>query len=437
MKNPVSSTYYDVAVIGGGPAGMMAAGTAAARGLRVILIEKNETLGKKLLITGGGRCNVTNATFDIRTILTRYAEAEPFLYSTFSQHDVQATLDFFNSRNMPTTIEKERRVFPSSNQAQSVWDVLVHYMREGNVTVLSNSPVTDIVEHNGNITKVIVKASAKNGNISEVSANSFILATGGVSRPETGSTGDGFTWLKKLGHTIHAPIASLVPLITKEEWVHKLHGITLPDVALSLFQNNERQPLSGVSASKNKKSRGKLLFTHVGVSGPTILNMSSDAAELLGYEGDVELSIDLLPDHDTGTLNTALQELFKTHHTKKIKNSLGELIPNAIVEAVLDAAHIKHDTMTNSVTREERIQLVNTLKDLRTTITDLYEKKAVVSSGGLELSEVDFKTMQSRKYPNLYIVGDVLNINRPSGGYSLQICWTTGFVAGNSVGISK
>lgn len=431
--NDLSTTQFDVAIIGGGPAGMMAAGVAAARGLKTILIEKNDSLGKKLLITGGGRCNVTNATFDTRALLSRYGDAEQFLYSSFSQYDVQSTLDFFHKRNMPTKIEREQRVFPESNSAQSVWDTLVNYMKEGKVTILSNSPVTNIVEHNGNISYIEIKGSAKNSNISKISAKSFILATGGTSRPETGSTGDGFTFLKKLGHTIHEPIASLVPLIIKEEWVHKLHGITLPDVALSLFQNNERQSLSGVSVSKNKKVRGKILFTHFGVSGPTILNMSSDAAELLGYEGDVQLSIDLLPDHDTGTLNSALQELFKNHHTKKIKNSLGELIPNSLVETILTLSQIDPETMTNSITRDERIRLVNIIKDLRATVTDLFEKKAVVSSGGLELSEVDFKTMQSRKYPNLYIVGDVLNINRPSGGYSLQICWTTGFVAGNSV----
>jgi predicted Rossmann fold flavoprotein len=418
--NPHDKTY-DVAIIGGGPAGMMAAGRAAERGLKVILIEKNDTLGKKLLITGGGRCNVTNAEFDDRTLLAKFKENDKFLFSAFSQFSVKESLDFFNSRGMETKVEAEKRVFPVSNSAQSVWDVLVEYMKKGNVTVLSNSTVLGFNEAAETSPRHIQSIQLKGGKT--ILARSYILATGGKSRPETGSTGDGFEWLKKLGHTIIEPDAALVPVKVADAWVKRISGLSLPEVKITLFQNETRQAMK----------KGKILFTHFGVSGPTILNMSRDIRELLKY-GEVIISVDIMPKHDYSTLNDALQDLFKKENNKKFKNSLSTLLPSSLVPIIVEKSGINPDTFCHSVTREERLNLVKLLKDLRMQATGLLGvEKAIVTSGGVVLTEVDFKTMQSKLVHNLYLVGDILNIDRPSGGYSLQICWTSGYVAGNSV----
>lgn len=411
---PQEHKIWDVAVIGGGPAGMMAAGRAAELGKRVILIEKNKKLGEKLLITGGGRCNVTNAELDTRTLLAKFKDAEQFLFSAFSQWNVQETLDFFNSRGMETKIEAEKRVFPVSNKSQSVWDVLVEYMKKGNVTILSNSPVSGFITEKDSITAVTLT------NGKEIHAKSFILATGGTSRPETGSTGDGFGWLRTIGHTVTEPTAALVPLAVKDEWVKKLQGISLPTAKLTAYQNGEKQEVR----------KGKMLFTHFGISGPAVLNMSSAVGELLKY-GNVTLELDLLPTHDHAQLNTALQDLFKEETNKKLKNALPKLIPSAFIPAVCELAKVDGETFCNEVSREARMRLIDTLKGLEMHVKGLLGlDKAIIASGGVALNEIDFKTMRSKRYPNLHLVGDVLDIDRPSGGYSLQLCWTTGRVAG-------
>ncbi len=409
---------WDVAVVGGGPAGMMAAGRAAQRGLRVILIEKNDTLGRKLLITGGGRCNVTNNEFDTRKLLEKFKDNGKFLFSAFSQWNVKETLDFFHMRKMETKVEKEQRVFPLSNKAQSVWNVLMDYVKKPNITILSNSPVTDIlISEDKKITGVVLK------NKKHILARSVIIATGGTSRPETGSTGDAYAWLKKIGHTVIEPTPSLVPLATKDAWTKRLAGVSLSDIKLTIFQNDAKQDVK----------KGKILFTHVGVSGPTVLNMSKDIGELLKY-GEVILSLDIVPHLDYSQLNTRLQEQFKENNNKKFKNSLSPLVTPALAPVIVELSKIDPETQCNRVTREQRLALVQLLKALPIHIDSLLgTDKAIITSGGVVLDEVDFKTMSSRLYPNLYLIGDILNIDRPSGGYSLQLCWTTGYVAGNSV----
>ena len=287
------TSIWDVVVVGGGPAGMMAASTSAKLGARVLLIEKNDTLGKKLLITGGGRCNVTNAELDNRKLLSKFKDNSKFLFSAFSEWSVKDTLDFFHLNNMPTKVENELRVFPVSNSAQSVWDVLVNDMKNNNVTIMSNSPVVEIVRENDVITGVKLK------NKKIILGRSLIIASGGTSRPETGSTGDGYKWLRSLGHTVVEPVASLVPIAVKDSWAKTLSGVSLRDIKISLFQNDVLQ----------EKVLGKVLFTHVGVSGPTILNMSRSIGELLKY-GSVVVSIDLLPGLNYGDLNLRLQEIF-------------------------------------------------------------------------------------------------------------------------------
>jgi predicted Rossmann fold flavoprotein len=432
-----TSFTFDVVVVGGGPAGMMAAGRAAERGLSVILIEKNDSLGKKLLITGGGRCNLTNAEFDDRALLAKFKDAGKFLFSSFAEWSVRESLDFFNSHGMPTKIDPSadggQRVFPVSDKAQSVWDVLVNRLKTNKVTVISNCEVVGFTLAGDNANRAIKSIRLKKG---EIRARSFILATGGMSRPDTGSTGDGFKWLQELGHSIAMPVPSLVPIKISDTWVKKLSGVSLPSVKISLYQNGVKQGGGKKSAQTGLPAgqAGKILFTHFGVSGPTILNMSSDIRELLKY-GAVEISIDLLPAHDYSTLNTALQDLFKKESNKKFKNVLGALIPSSLVAIIVDKSGIDSNKFCNSVTRDERVNLVKLLKDVRMNVLGLLGvEKAIVTSGGVALNEVDWKTMKSRLIPNLHIVGDLLDIDRPSGGYSLQLCWTTGFVAGNAAG---
>ncbi len=420
-KEEMENLLWDVVVIGGGPAGMMAAGRAAESGAKILLIEKNSQLGQKLLITGGGRCNVTNAELDIRKLLSKFKGNDKFLFSAFSQWSVKETLDFFHIKNMPTKEEAEKRVFPITNQARSVWNVLVEYIKQGGVNILSDSPVTGFVTDKDKIMAIKLK------NKKEIRAKSFILATGGKSRPETGSTGDGFKWLKEIGHTVIDSHSALVPLAIRDAWVHKLAGVSLQNIKISILQNEVKQD----------SKKGKILFTHVGVSGPTILNMSRDIGELLKY-GEVMIELDTIPTLDYGQLNTRLQEIFKEHSNKKIKNVVGELFKgvtggSALGTAILELSGINRETACNSITREERLALVKLVKHLPMKVKGLLGlEKAIVTSGGVSLQEIDFKTMRSRLFPNLYIVGDMLNIDRPSGGYSLQLCWTTGFVAGTS-----
>lgn len=415
---------YDVIVIGGGPAGMMAAGRAAERGLKVLLLEKNEGLGKKLLITGGGRCNVTNAEFDNRTLLSKFKDSDKFLFSAFSQYSVKESLDFFHSWNMPTKIENEKRVFPVSDSAQSVWEVLIEYLKAGSVTVRSNVTVTGFVQTKpGHIDAV----KTKDG---DIKAKHFILATGGKSHPETGSTGDGFKWLSKIGHKVAEPVASLVPVEVADLWVKKLSGFSLPKAKITLFQNDVKQ------GGKSGVKKGKVLFTHFGLSGPAVLNMSSEIGELLKY-GEVTLSLDLVPEHDYATLNEALTKLFKKNSNKIFKNAIGGvggLIPNSLVPVVIEKSNIDPEVPCHSITREERLNLIKLLKDIHIRPTGLLgADKAIITSGGVTLTEIDTRTMQSKLIPNLFVIGDMLDIERPSGGYSLQLCWTTGYVAGNAV----
>lgn len=426
---------WDVAVIGGGPAGMMAAGRAAERGRRVLLLEKNPSLGKKLLITGGGRCNVTNNKPDIRVMLAKYKESDKFLFSAFSQFAVADTLQFFNARGMAIKEEPEGRMFPVSNSAKSVWDVLVEYMKKTGVAVETNKNVVGVTIDK-QTDEVIIALADK----SVIRSRKCIVATGGTSRPETGSTGEGFKWLKKLGHTIVKNDVALVPIALKDVWAKKLAGLSLQDIKLTTFQDDVKQ----------KAYKGKLLFTHVGISGPTVLNMSRDVGKLLeGEEGSeyvsesqtlnvlqerkVTIMLDMFPTLDVGALREKVQAILVGESNKKIKNSLSPFIPSVLVDAILELAKIDGETPNHSIRTEERKALVSLLKAVPLRVAGLLGKdKAVVSSGGVELNEVNFKTMHSRIVPQLYLVGDVLNIDRPSGGYSLQLCWTTGYVAGNS-----
>ncbi len=410
---------------------MMAAGRAAERGRRVLLLEKNATLGKKLLITGGGRCNVTNNTPDVRAMLAKYKGSDKYLFSAFAQFGVTETLSFFQDRGMVMKEEAERRMFPVSNKAQSVWNALVEYMKQGNVTVRTKSEVTSVI-FNSKTDEVVI--TLQDG--TKIRSKNCIVSTGGTSRPETGSTGDAFPWLKKMGHTVLASDSALVPIALKDSWVKRVSGVALKDIKLTSYQGGVKQ----------KVYKGKMLFTHFGISGPAVLNMSRDIGELLsGVEGseytqvktekddDVVIMLDLFPSLDGGALKEKLQGILIGQSNKKLRNALALLMPSALVKVLLEVAEIDGEVVNHSVRAEDRKKLVSMMKAIPLHVSGLLGKdKAVISSGGVALTEVNFKTMQSRIVPQLYLVGDVLNIDRPSGGYSLQMCWTTGYVAGSN-----
>jgi predicted Rossmann fold flavoprotein len=420
MTTLQGNKLWDVVVIGGGAAGMMAAGTAAARGKSVLVLEKNENLGKKLLITGGGRCNITNNKTDNRTMLAKYKGKDQFLFSAFSQWDVEKTLAFFHVRGMATKEENEGRIFPLSDSAQSVYDVLYAYMKEHGVQIHKSTSVTGIKKEKHDDTFAII---TKSGN--SIAAKSVILATGGLSRPDTGSTGDGFKWMKKLGHTIAENDFALVPIALADAWVKKVSGLALEDIKMNVFQEHAGKYV------KQEAYKGKVLFTHVGISGPTVLNMSKDIGELLKY-GSVLIGLDLYPAKDEGKIRNELQNILVTESNKKLKNVLSMIVPSPLVSPMLMLADIDGETFCHSVRSEERVRLASFIKALPLHVKGLLGKdKAVVSSGGVPLTEVDTRTMESKVMPGLFLVGDMLDIDRPSGGYSLQLCWTTGHVAGN------
>lgn len=414
---------YDIIVVGGGPAGMMAAGRAAELGARVALLEKNEKLGKKLLITGGGRCNITNAEFDVRKLVGKYGPKGKALFSSFSRFGVEDTLAFFNSRSLPTKVEAEKRAFPESNKAAHVWKVMVNYLQEnkaqGSVEVVNNAAVKKVLfdGKSGLITGVVTKGAT-------YSAKSYVIATGGKSRPETGSTGEGFDWMRELGHAVEESDPALVPVKISEDWVKKLSGLSFANAKLTLFQDNKKQ----------ESRTGKMLFTHFGISGPLVLNMSKNIAELFKY-APVSLELDLYPDLDEVALDKKMLESLGSALNKKIKNNLGGIVPPKMIPALLALTGIHPDTEGNALTKEQRRKIVSLVKALPMSVAGfLGVEKAVVTSGGVSLKEIDFKTMQSKLYSNLYLAGDILNFDRPSGGFSLQICWTTGFLAGENAG---
>jgi len=408
---------YGVIVIGGGASGMMAAGRAGERGKSVLLIEKNADVGKKLDITGGGRCNITNAEFDKHAFLKNYGGAQQFLYSPLSAFGVQDTLDFFTKRGLPLVVEGKKRAFPKTQKATDVTRVMKKSLKDDNVDVLTKTAVNELRMENGRITEAVTSRGT-------YFADNFIIATGGVSHPETGSTGDGFKWLASLDHTVNPPTPTIVPIKVRESWVKAQPGVTFANMKITFFGDGKK------AFSKN----GPLLFTHFGLSGPTILNCAGAVGQLLS-EGDVTANIDMFPDLDFAELEKKLLGAIDANKNKDFKNVLEKIVPAGMARAVSGLlALTKPNIKSHSVTREERKRLVHILKSAPLTVTGLMGMdRAVISDGGVPLTEVDTKTCASLIVPNLYLTGDVLHINRPSGGYSLQMCWTTGYVAGNNV----
>lgn len=417
----MNEDMYDLIVIGGGASGLMAAGVAAARGATVLVLEKNAELGKKLKISGGGRCNIYNAEFDVKKLLEHYGDAKKYLHSPFSQFAAEESKEFFHTIGLPTIIQARNRAFPYTEKASDVFKVLFDYCKRHHVEFKTNTPVTKINSDNGLIDVVVSKKE-------RFYAKNYILATGGQAAPETGSTGDGFKYLEKLGHSIHKPSPNIVPLTTNAPWVFRLSGTSLSFMKIRFIQDGKT----------HIRKTGKILLTHFGVSGPLILNSSQEVKDLL-QGGDVTASIDLFPDTELNDVDRRIWRLFEQHKNKKVKNIISELLPKKLGMEML--AMMEHDiaeTAVNEVSKEARKELARLCKDLQFPITGtLGWDKAVIADGGVSLDEVDFKTMQSTKFPNLYLLGDILHINRPSGGFSLQLCWTTAWVAANSIDISK
>ncbi len=406
---------YDVIVIGGGASGMMAAGRAAECGKKVLLIEKNPTLGNKLKISGGGRCNVTNGEEDTRVFLEKYGPAAPYLYSTFAQFGNKDTFLFFESRGLPLVVQAAQRAFPNTEKAIDVFRILEAYLKTGSVTILTDTKVSRVVKEGTSISGIVAGGET-------YTATSYIVATGGVSHPETGSTGDGFAWLKALGHSVADPTPAIVPLATEEAWSHILSGVSVEEMKITFF----------VDEVKAFSKKGRILFTHFGLSGPLILNSAKVVGDLL-HEGAVTAHIDLFPQTNHGDLNKKLLEVFDANKNKILKNVFGDIVPAGMTSGLLALFPlIDPNTKVHSVSKEERKILVHTLKALPLTISGLMGlDRAVVADGGIPLSEVETKTMRSLVLENLFVTGDLLHVNRPSGGFSLQLCWTTGYVAGS------
>jgi predicted Rossmann fold flavoprotein len=413
-KAPV---HYDVIVVGGGAAGMMAAGRAAELGKRVLVVEKNTKLGEKLRISGGGRCNITNAEYDTRALLAHYTDAQEYLRSSFARFGVKDTFAFFEKLGLPLVVQARKRAFPKTERATDVCKALEKYIREGSVEIVSHSPVTRVNVEGGRVVSIACGRT-------EYKGKAFVLATGGMSHPETGSTGDGFRFLKHLGHTVVDPTPTIVPLKVSDQWVRDVSGVSLSFMKITFF----------LEGKKAFSETGKILFTHFGLSGPLILNVAGRVADLL-HEGAVTATIDAFPDTDLGAMGKKILSVFDKNKNKALRNVIGDIAPHGMGPTVLAllAGQVNFEGKVHSVSKDERKAMAHLLKALPVTVTGLMGfDRAVVADGGVPLKEIDTRTMQSLKIPNLFVVGDLLHINRPSGGYSLQLCWTSGYVAGSN-----
>lgn len=418
----MSDIKYDLAVIGGGPAGMMAAGRAGNRGARVVLVEKNEKLGMKLLLTGKGRCNLAHQDNSPRDFIKEFGSSGNFLFSACHQFSLLDIINFFEKRGLALKIERGGRIFPQSNSAQDVKKVLIKYLKESQVEIKKNSPVKKIIVKEKRIEKIILE------NQQEIKARNYLLATGGKSYPQTGSTGDGFFWLKKMGHQINKLRPALTPLICAESFLPQLEGLSLKNVEINLYQKNK----------KIDSRFGEALFTQKGMSGPIILDLSSRVGEELEKKSELYLSLDFKPALSFPQLDQRIQRDFQKKSNRFFKNSLDDLLPQKLIPIVLQISQIPLSKKVHSLTKEERKKILHLLKEFKLKIKKLdgYQK-AIITAGGVNLKEVDPLTLQSKIINNLYLAGEILDLAGPTGGYNLQVCWLTGWVAGNRIKLDK
>ena len=405
----------NVIVVGAGPAGMMAAIKAAENGADVLVLEKMKQPGKKMLITGKGRCNITN-TAEIPELIKNIPGNGKFLNSCIRAFDNADVQYFFNELDVPTKVERGGRVFPVSDRAADAVNAMVVRLHELGVKLRVESRVSDIIVENDRA----VGVKTDSGKV--FSGDVVILATGGASYPGTGSTGDGYVMAKAIGHEVTPLLPSLVPLELEEEWVSELQGLSLRNVRVALMADEK----------KVTDIFGEMLFTHYGASGPVVLSLSRDVARLLAEGRFVELMIDLKPALSFEQLDNRIVRDLEKYQRKEMKNAMKDLLPGRLIMPVLDGAYIAPDRMANSVTRAERHRLVNVLKGLVVTVTKTRPiSEAIVTAGGVSVKEINPKTMESRLIKKLYFAGEVVDVDAFTGGYNLQAAFSMGAAAGN------
>ena len=405
----------DTLIIGAGPAGIMSAIWAAKSGHSVVLLESNSAPGKKLLLTGNGRCNLTNAEFNLRELVKNYNNGE-FLFHAFSIFGPKEVVDFFEKIGVNLKTEDNKRVFPKSNKADYVLSALNKCLTENNVKLLFDSEVTDAVFKNKKIDKLVLKNC-------EIKAQKYILCTGGKTYPQTGSKGFGYKLAEKVGHTIEKLKPALCPLITKEGYVKNLQGISLENTEISVWQNGK----------KIIKEQGTVIFTHFGVSGPAILNISGKVGELL-EKGEVVLSIDLFPLLNYEEVLKEFENMLKRYPTKTTINVLSIFLPDKVADVLLGNISIEKNKIANNLSKLEKMKVVKILKGFQASIEDVFGfEQSLVTRGGVSLKEIDHKTMKSKLINNLSFAGEIINVDGKTGGFNLQLCWSTGYLAGKSV----
>lgn len=402
---------YDVIVIGGGPAGMMAAGTASQRGKKVLLLEKNDMLGKKLRITGKGRCNITN-TADDETFFDNLPKNSKFMFSSYYNFNNYSVIDFFNSLGVETVEERGGRVFPKSEKAIDVVNAMVKFIKEAKVDAKKDKAIK-LFEENGCIKGV----KCVNG---EYFADNVIVATGGKSYPLTGSTGDGYKFAKEVGHKVTEIRPSLVPVEIKEGWCKELQGLSLRNISVRLIKEN-KEVFSDF---------GEMIFTHFGVSGPVILSASAHITDKCDYK----IVIDLKPALDDKTLDKRLLRDFESFSNKNFSNALDELLPKKLIPVIIKLCGISPHKKVNLITKEERETLRSILKNLTMSVKGLRNiDEAIITRGGISVNEINPSTMESKLIKGLYFCGEVIDVDAYTGGYNLQIAFSTGRKAGESI----
>ena len=406
----------NVIIIGGGAAGMMAAITAASNGHKVTLYEKNEKLGKKLFITGKGRCNFTNAG-DAEDIFNSVVTNKKFLYSAFNGFSNYDTMGFFDELGLKFKVERGNRVFPESDHSSDVIGVLSRRMNQLGVDVELNTQVEEIITQDGRFKAVkLVDAYNKKR---MVSSDKLIIATGGNSYQSTGPNGDGYRFAKTLGHEVAPILPALVPFIVKEEWERDLQGLSLKNVNVTIYDDKK------IIYS----DFGEMLFTHFGVSGPTVLSASSYAAKIIKNR-PLKLVIDLKPALDEQQLDERILRDFEEFKNKSFKNSLDKLLPKKMIPVIVELSKINPDKKIHDITKQERAGLVNLIKNLTLTLTGLRGfNEAIITQGGVSVKQINPTTMESKLVKNIFFAGEVIDVDAVTGGFNLQIAWSTAYAA--------
>ena len=405
-----------VVIIGAGPAGMTAAYSASQNGIDVVLVEKNERVGRKLLITGKGRCNITN-NCEVEELIANVNTNGKFLYSAFYTFTNDAVMEMFESLGVRLKTERGNRVFPESDRAMDVVDAMSRLIKRKNIKLVTGKTVKDIKEKNGKVESVVLSDGK------EIKADAVIIATGGASYQRTGSTGDGYRLAEKLGHKITPLKPSLIGLEIQEDFVSKLKGLSLRNVAINVY------------GKKNKKiydDFGEMEFTDYGVDGPIIKSASCIMRDL--SKESYKISLDLKPALDHEKLDKRVQRDFQKYINKRFENSLSDLLPSKMIPVVVKLSGIDPATPVNSITKEERRNLVNTIKNIEMHVKRYRPmEEAIVTSGGVKTSEINSSTMESKLVEGLYFAGEVIDVDAYTGGFNLQIAFSTGYLAGMSI----